>query len=192
MSALQTRLTDLREELAENPRLRLGLWLILLISLFYLLLVQAERNDTALGEYAGALQRLEKARELSSAEGWTAALEQVRQRQESLRAALWDAETQGFAQASLQGALSDLMTGLEIRSGRIRSGVSQPLPDLPGVWQIQAQIDGTYRPGAELKLLYGIARHPRKLVIDRLDLSRQNSRLVVLVSAYFTGIAAEE
>ena len=109
-------------------------------------------------------------------------------RNEQLSVLFWEAETQGLAEASLQAALQELLKPLEFRNMRIQSGVSQPVPDVPGLGQIQAQVNAGYRQGAELQLLHKIATHPRKLVVNRLDLVPQNRRPPLIVSAYFTGI----
>jgi hypothetical protein len=192
MSAAQAQWARLHQELQQNPRLRLGVWVILLVLGLYTVLVQHDRNRLAHDDYADQVDRLGKAQGLRAQENWTDLLDAERARQVELTTAFWQADTQGLAQASLQAALTEMIAPLDIRNGRIRSGLAQAVPEVPGVWQIQAQLDGSYRPGAELQLLYAIAAHPGKLVVDRLDLSRQNSRMLVLVSAYFIGIPADE
>lgn len=191
MSSLTRQLEQARAELQQNTRLRLGVWLILIIAIVYVLLVQSDRNDGARADYAGQLERLRKAQHLSGQDGWNSALSTAQERSDGLQSLFWEAETEGLAQASLQAALNEMISGLQIRNPRLRSGASQPVNNLPDVWQVQTQLEGTYRKGAELQLLYAIAQHPKQLVIDRLDLSRQNSRLLVLVSAYFVGIPPE-
>ena len=39
--------------------------------------------------------------------------------------------------------------------------------------------------------LHAFATHPKKLVVDRLDISQTQSRVNILVSAYFVGLAPE-
>ena len=181
----------LRSELAGNLRLRLGAWAAGFIVLFYVVLVQGDRVDAAYDEYADSADRFTRAERLRGQEEWSELLAAERSRNEQLSALFWEAETQGLAEASLQAALQELLKPLEFRNMRIQSGVSQPVPDVPGLWQIQAQVNAGYRQGAELQLLHKIATHPRKLVVNRLDLVPQNSRLLLIVSAYFTGIPAE-
>ena len=84
-----------------------------------------------------------------------------------------------------------MFEGIELHNPRIRSGVSQPVPDLPGIWRVQSRLDAAYRPGVELQALHAMATHPKKLVVDRLDLRRrkgQDSRLALILSAYFVGV----
>ena len=179
----------MRAELAANHRLRFGVWSIAFILLLFLILLQGDRLTAAYEGYAIAADRLARAERLLDGEDWAAAHEGERQRNAQLSAAFWRAQTPGLAEASLQGMLTGLLAKLEFHNVRIRSGVNQPVPDAPHLWQIQAQVNAGYRQGAELQLLYELANHPQKLSVDRLDIARQSSRMVLIVSAYFTGIA---
>ena len=191
MNGLQAAWERARSELAANLRLRLGAWTVAFIVLFYAVLVQGDRVVAAFAGYTDSADRFARAERLRGQGEWTELLAAERLRNEQLSALFWEAETQGLAEASLQAALQELLGPLEFRNMRIQSGVSQPVPDVPGLWQIQAQVNAGYRQGAELQLLHKIATHPRKLVVNRLDLVPQNRRLLMIVSAYFTGIPNE-
>ena len=191
MNGLKAAWERVRSELAANLRLRLGAWAVAFIVLFYAVLVQGDRVAAAYDEYADGADRFARAERLRGQGEWSELLAAEQERNEQLSALFWEAETQGLAEASLQAALQELLRPLEFRNMRIQSGVSQPVPDVPGLWQIQAQVNAGYRQGAELQLLHKIATHPRKLVVNRLDLVPQNRRLLLIVSAYFTGIPAE-
>ena len=191
MNGLKAAWERVRSELAANLRLRLGAWAVAFIVLFYAVLVQGDRVAAAYDEYADGADRFARAERLRGQGEWSALLAAEQERNEQLSALFWEAETQGLAEASLQAALQELLRPLEFRNLRIQSGVSQPVPDVPGLWQIQAQVNAGYRQGAELQLLHKIATHPRKLVVNRLDLVPQNRRLLLIVSAYFTGIPTE-
>ena len=191
MNGLQAAWERARSELSANLRLRVGVWAVALIVLFYTVLVQGDRVTAAYDEYAGGADRYARAERLRGQAQWSELLAAEQARNEQLGALFWEAETQGLAEASLQAALQELLKPLEFRNMRMQSGVSQPVPDVPDLWQIQAQVTAGYRQGAELQLLHKIATHPRKLVVNRLDLVPQNRRLLMIVSAYFTGIPAE-
>ena len=191
MNGLQAAWERARSELSANLRLRVGVWAVAFIVLFYTVLVQGDRVTAAYDEYAGGADRYARAERLRGQAQWSELLAAEQARNEQLGALFWEAETQGLAEASLQAALQELLKPLEFRNMRMQSGVSQPVPDVPDLWQIQAQVTAGYRQGAELQLLHKIATHPRKLVVNRLDLVPQNRRLLMIVSAYFTGIPAE-
>ena len=195
MSALHQALRPLAAELAGNARLRWGVWLILGIVLLYWVLVQSDRVAAVHDEYAAEADRLAKAEILLQRQDWPELLEAERKTHRALKAVFWEAKTEGLAQAKLQGALTGAVEGLALRKPRIRSGVSQPVPDLPGIWRVQTRLDATYRPGVELQVLHALATHPKKLIVDRLELrqrGRQNSSLKLILSAYFVGVEAEQ
>ena len=191
MNALKALWRQLRAELSANHRLRLGVWGIAFTLLLFLTLLQGDRLVAAYEGYAGAADRLARAERLLEGHDWTAAKDLEQQRNAQLAAAFWRAETQGVAEASLQAALTQLLASLEFYNVRIRPGVSQPVPDVPGLWQIQAQVNAGYRKGAELQLLYALANSEKKIIVDRMDMVSQDAGLLLIVSAYFTGIAED-
>ena len=193
MSALRRALRPVAAELAGNARLRWGAWSIAGILLVWCILLQSDRVAAVRGEYVAEAGRLAKARSLAGRQDWRERLEAERERHAALRAALWEAKTEGLAQAKLQGALNEAVEGLDLRDSRIRSGVSQPVPDLPGVWRVQTRLDTAYRPGVELKVLHALATHPKKVIVDRLELrrrTRNDSYMTLILSAYFVGVEA--
>lgn len=192
MKALEEIKARAQAELTANPRLRAGLWLALGIALLWALLAQAERVALAYDEYAAEAGRLAEAQALLNREDWGQLLVAEHSSSEALREAFWQAETQGLAQAQLQAALTEIATSRDFRNARVQLGLSQPLPEAPGFWQVQAQLTALYSPGRELQALKDIANHPKKLVADRLDLDRGNSRMLLAVSAFFFGIEDAE
>lgn len=192
MSARQDLWMRLRMEVSGSLRLRLGIWTIAFIVLLSFVLMQEDWKLAAQDDYAEAADRLARAQRLLRQGDWAAALDQERKRNEALEAQFWRAETPGLAEASLQAALAQMLGGPEFSNVRIRPGTSQPVLDAPGLWRVQAQVNARYRGGAELQLLHTLATSPRKLNVDRLDLVRRNSRLVMIVSAHFIGVAEGE
>lgn len=192
MKALEEIKARAQAELTANPRLRAGLWLALGIALLWALLAQAERVALAYDEYAAEAGRLAEAQALLNREDWGQLLAAEHSSSEALREAFWQAETQGLAQAQLQAALTEIATSRDFRNARVQLGLSQPLPEAPGFWQVQAQLTALYSSGRELQALNDIANHPKKLVADRLDLDRGNSRMLLAVSAFFFGIEDAE
>ena len=194
MSALGQALRPLAEEIAGNARLRWGIWLILGILLLYCILVQSDRLAAVHDEYAAEADRLAKAEAVLARRDWPELLEAERGIHRGLEEAFWHAETEGLAQAKLQAALTALTEGLDLRDRLVRSGVSQPVPDLPGIWRVQTRLDAAYRPGVELRMLQALATYPKKLIVDRLDLrhrTRQDFYMTLILSAYFVGVDAE-
>ena len=191
MSALAAAFGQLRTEFAENLRLRYGVWLVAAILLIYFALLQNERAQAVFASYVAEANRLSRTAALLEREDWPQLLAAEREAHDRLAALIWQAESEGLAQAELQSEVRRMVEAARLTGVLIRTGISQPVPDMPDVWRIQMRVTGGYAQGAELRLLHAVATHPKRLVVDRLDITRTNSRLTLMVSAYFAGFAAE-
>ena len=192
MIAWRDTLDRYGSELADNARLRVGLWAVLMLAILYGVMLQADRLDAAYDDYGTEADRFTRVEASLASGDWQDWLREEQDSNERLAARLWRADTPGLAQANLQATLNEITEGLELRDARVRPGVSQPAPGAPGVWRVQMQFTASYRRGAELQVLHRLATYPRKLVVDRLDLSRNNDRLRLILSAYFLGVGAED
>jgi len=187
-----TTIRSLQIELKENFRLRMGLWSIGLIVLFYLALVQSVRVEDAYLAFVQQAERLDRAETLLQQDDWVSRAEAENAAFEELSGKLWQAETLGLAQASMQGALGAITQTLNLRNSRMRSGTAQVVEGVDGVWQIQVQLDAQYSSGDELGLLYQMAQSSKLMVVERLDLQPNSRRLSLIVSGYFTGLQEED
>ena len=191
MSAWRQALARMRAELEANPRLRLGVWLIGGLLLVFGLSHQSDRLADATTAYAEETRLLAGAQTALARQDWPQLRAAAQTVNTELAPRFWQADTEGLAQAQLQQALREVAERLNLRNTQIRAGLTRAVPDLPGVCLVQARFRSTYRAGGELRLLYALATFDRKLVADRLELSRRNSAVTVIVSAYFIGLTAE-
>ena len=188
MSAFATAIDRARAELAANPRLRLGVWAIVAILAGYVaLVVQAARVDAASADFASADSRLVRGRDLLARQDWSERLAAARAAEAELEGGFWQAPNEGLAQANLRTAVDAMTTDLHLADPRIELGTSRPVPDTPGIWQVQARVVGTAVGPSALRLLHRVASHPSKLVVERLELTRDRAsmRFQLLLSAYF-------
>ena len=190
-SRARSALAPLREEFTTNVRVRLGVWCVLAMVFLYWILVRSDDLQATRAEYAGEIARLERAQDARADEDWPLLLEVEQRTGAELTANFWQAETEGVARARLLAALTELAGEIELRDARVQPGVTQPIADAPDVWRVQARLTARHRIGAELRLLHALATHPKKLVVDRLDMNQSRSRVNILVSAYFVGLAPE-
>ena len=188
MSRAAAAIDQARAELAANPRLRLGIWAIVVILAGYVaFVVQADRVDAASAAFASADAALVRSRDLLDRQDWPERLAAARVVQTDLQGRFWRAPNEGLAQARLRAAIDDLTAGLALGLPRIDLGASRPVADAPGLWQIQARLVGQAVGPSALRLLHRIANHPQKLVVERLDLTRRpgSMRVEILLSGYF-------
>ena len=185
-------------ELAANARLRWGIQIVLALLLCYVILLQSDRLAAVRSDYDARIERLNEAETLLGQQDGPALLQAERETHREIRSMLWQAETEGLAQAKLQSALAGLFTNLGLKNIHFRSGSSQPVPHLPEVRRVQIRLDSDYRPGLELRIVHDLATHPEKLFVDRLDLKRHGrdeAYLVLVVSSYFvemTPVSSEQ
>ena len=195
MKALLQLALRARDELAANPRLRLGVWVIVAILLFYwVALVQPERRALAVDEYADTASRLASSeRVMARRDEWPGLRAAAEESDQALQRSFWRADTEGLARAGLQETLEKIVADLDVRNVAIESGASRPVPEVEGLWQVQARLTANYSAGTELKLLHALATHPRKLVVDRMDIVRgRQSRVFLIVSAHFVDLSPDE
>ena len=188
MSAFADITARARDELAANPGLRLGVWVIAaILSGYFAFVVQADRVDAASAEYASSDSRLARGKDLLARQDWAERLSSARAIEADLTAKFWHAPNEGLAQASLRAALDDLTARIHLDQPRVDLGSSRPVADAPGLWRVQVRIVAQGVGPSTLRLLHRIASHPRKLVAERLELTRNRGsmRLELLISAYF-------
>ena len=191
MSAIGTSIDRIRTELAASGRLRAGVWSIIAILLGYWVFApHAARVDQAAADYAAEHARLVRARELLAREDWQQRLDEAAGAEVRLAERFWQAANEGLAQAQVRTALEDMARQVRLAL-RIDVGLSQPVPGVADLWQVQVQISGTAGLEGALRLVYAIARHPRLLVEERLTFNRvrtgrgEEVRIDGLLSAYF-------
>ena len=188
MSATATAIDRARAELAANPRLRLGVWVIVaILAGYFAFVVQADRVDATSSAFATADASLTRGRDLLDRQDWSERLAAARAVEADLQGRFWQAPNEGLAQANLRAAIDGLTARLPLGVARIDVSASRPVPDAPGLWRVQARFVGQAVGPAALRLLHRIASHPQKLVVERLDLTRRQGsmRVEILLSGYF-------
>ena len=188
MSQFTTAVERARAELAANPKLRLGVWLIVaILAGYFAFVVQAERADVVAADYASAQARLTRGQDLLARQDWAERLAAARATEADLRGRFWQAPNEGLAQARLGAVIEELTAKLHLARPLTEVGLSRPVPDVPGLWQVQARMVGSGVGPASLRLLHRVATQPKKLVMERLELTRSLSSLRVdlMLSAYF-------
>ena len=188
MSRVATAIDQARAELSANPRLRLGIWIIVaILAGYFAFVVQADRVDAASAAFASADARLTRGRDLLDRVDWSERLAAARAVEAELQGRFWQAPNEGLAQANLRAAVEGMTVDFAFGQPRIDLGASRPVPDVPGLWKVQTRFVGQAVGASALRLLHRIATHPNKLVVERLDLSRRRGamRIEILLSGYF-------
>ena len=184
-AAIERAAAQLRRDLAGNARLRLGVWIIAALALAFAVLAQIERLADARAEYAAQARQLAAVDAVLARRDWPDLLAREREANALLAERFWRADSEGLAQAQLQEALAGIAERISLRNPRIRASLGEPVPGLPGVCRVQAELNTEYPRGADLRLVHALSTFEKKLVAERLLLGRQISRVSATVSAYF-------
>ena len=192
MSTVGTTVARLRAEFAASPRLRLGVWVIAAILLGHVaFVVQSDRVSVVAAGHAVAESRLARAEALRARDDWQERLDAALAAEQSLAGRMWRAVNEGLAQAAVREVVESMATRARLDRPRIELGVSRPVEDVPGLWQVQVQLVGNAKLGTAQRLLHAIATHPEKVVEERLNVVRRRNshppekHVDMLLSAYF-------
>jgi hypothetical protein len=192
-------------QIRANPRLRLGLWLILLILWVYGILLLDERRDADREEYARLDLKVRRAALDSEAQGWIPQAERLRVLRTNLESQVWQAPSPSLARATYQDWLNRMfsdggatrlqlaVTLVEDRppesadAATARSEGATPANRRPrDLWQVRGKASFDFTPQSLLKVLTLLSENDRRNVIEALVVRRDPvPRVELTVSASF-------
>ncbi|EIJ41952.1 hypothetical protein BegalDRAFT_1049 [Beggiatoa alba B18LD] len=177
---------SLSTELKENPRLRLGLWMILGILLAYGVLRLDDYRRKVEADYAEAEKRLAQLHQITQQNFWLTRREQIQTALLDTESRLWIANTKGLAQANIQAWFNNQMKGIGIKEAKIRVDNAIDSTTAINLWQVTTQVDAPFIASNTHKLLLAIASNPQWLIVERFDIRQgQPLRFTLIVTAYF-------
>jgi hypothetical protein len=173
-------------EIRNNHRLRWGIWAILGISASYGVLLLEDWRIELENEYQNVSRRWQQVQQVVSQPEWPRRDQQAREQYSQLQSRLWQANTQGLAQASLQSWLDGKAKQVGLQNHTIRVDPAITL-DKVNVWQVKAQLEAEFQQDRLFDLLLLLAESPQWIVVERLDISQttRQTRLQMWVVAYF-------
>ncbi|HEC84966.1 MAG: hypothetical protein DRR08_13495 [Candidatus Parabeggiatoa sp. nov. 2] len=179
--------SSLSTELRKNTRLRAGLWLIVAISISYLVLLLNDYQVKLQQEHQSASTRLNQLQTITSQTQWLERAAQAQALRSQLQVKFWQANTQGLAQATFQKWLDTEMKRAKlIKKAYLRIKSVLEMPNDTNAWKVTARIDAPFTQRSLNRLLFAIAQHPLFIVTERLEIRHSRTpRLTLIVSAYF-------
>ncbi len=184
---LQPLWVQFQEQLQVNQRLRWLLWSVVYIVLFYISLVLNDwrqlHNDTV-----AQLQRTSiKLDQLQHQTQWQERWRHEQRVGETLRATLWEAQSDNLAEADLQNFLRKIMTGHGVQNYRPRLATTERV-SLGGetVIKVAAEVSGAVAVGQIDHLMKALADNPKSLSVERFNYNPQaGGQLTLHIAAYF-------
>ena len=180
-----TAMGSLRKEFADNPRLRLGAWLIVAIVVFYVWLVLSDWRAQMHKDYVEEVQRLHKIRSLAGQDEWLQRAEQARALREALQAQIPEVATLGLAQASMQTLARDLIAASG-SSVRVQAEAPAEVGEGSGLWRVPVVVSGGLSAPQVLQLIRRIESQRNLVIIERaMILNRENRTFSLTMVSYF-------
>lgn len=174
------------EQTKNNQRLRISLWLILVILVCYPLLVLSEYNQEIRSDIAKALERESKIVRTANEKQWFDRAEELTALSLRLDNAFWSAATTGTAKALLYQTLSDWSQKNDLERVQIRLEDPLPVEGQGNVYRIAGQIDSEFHANNSLALLRELEAHSPKVIVERMEIS-QRARPIhrIMIATYF-------
>jgi len=179
---------ELLLQLQENPRLRVGLVLILAIVLGNGLLMLNDYRKELFDEYSRQQKNLLKLNTLQKETGWVEKAESIKNIRLQFENQLWKASSKGLAQANVQTWFNDKIKILNLKGLEIAGTTVETDPKTPALWQVKIEVKGTLYDLDLLELLNHIEQSQKLMQIDQIQWHRgQNNLLGITLqaSAYF-------
>jgi hypothetical protein len=128
------------------------------------------RDSEIRREAADKRAQLARIQQVGETELWRQRREETQLLRGKVEARLWEAETDGLAQANFQSWLLDQAKQAGIGVGEIRSSIDSNANNPLKLRRVTAQVGGRFEAGGFVKLLQAIADQERLIVIERLDI----------------------
>jgi hypothetical protein len=147
---------------------------LLLVALAFTLaaggLIVLDGIDTKLrGTLADGQARLGTIEHLSDSDTWRQRRAETDLLRVQAEGRLWEAESDGLAQANFQAWILEQATHAGMGQLDIRTSINSNASNALKLRQLTAQVTGRFEPNALLALLRSIASNDRLLVVNRLD-----------------------
>lgn len=183
MSAFITLLDELRK----NTRLRLGIWLIVAILIIYTITLANDEQKRWQQEYHTAATRLTQLQQLLQQTQWNQHANQAKSLIEQLEAKLWQAETQGLAQASFQKWLNDKIQAAKIENTNLQIEPALLLTTPENIWRVTARLQGNFVAKQLDSLLLSIATNPQMIILENVEIRGKayQPKFSLIIHAYF-------
>lgn len=180
----------LMEELRDNPRLRVGLVLVVAILVGYGLLEWRDRQEVAVGEYKRLLGQVARMGQPQQPAKWARRASEAEEALQQARGQLWRNASTGLAQAQVQDWLNGLLRKVDAKSASVRVAEPELSPDaaalaarLPSDLQtlrpLRARVEFNSEPTVLLTLLAALNDAPQRVVVDSLNVKQTRTEMLL-------------
>lgn len=203
--ALTDSFSALLSGLKANPRLRLGLWLIVGIAWLYGLLLLRDEALHATSEHQTLAKKIARIQAQAAQSEWPERVEPAQALQLELESRLWRESTIGLAQAAFQDWLNQAVQQASLtrpmvtvaaqeESATEKNAAGATETDHNGnIWKVSAKLGFDFAPKSFYALMERLAGHDKQIVVETLIIrGAPTPRAEMVLVAYFQKPAARE
>jgi len=172
-------LLELKQEWQSNQRLRVMLYMIAFTLMFYLLLLLSDFSDEKLQQLSRNQELLHKISLIQNEPVWYEREKEAASHRVSFQNQLWQASSQGLAQAKVQAFLRSTIDSYKLSNSRIvLESVKQidPNGDSLPLWRISAQVRASFKSNQLQQLLWSITTHPQLIKVRSLNFNLNTNK----------------
>ncbi|MEA1889029.1 MAG: hypothetical protein U9N50_04515 [Pseudomonadota bacterium] len=183
---MASQISELFNQWRENPRLRFGVLIMIVIVAIYVFLFLEDIREKQEVEYQQEIERYQRMQAIAEQQYWPERAEQARSQRVQLQTGLWRAESQGLAQAALQSWLKRKLHKLKLDTIKYDVAAVKPVPGINYIWQVPAHLKGALQLEQLIELLSLIELNKDLVRIEQLEIHRSKTafRLDMAIAAY--------
>lgn len=182
---MKTKLQLIFEQWQNNARLRLGIWLIITILLFTLVLDLRDRSETRYRQLTEVLKKNMQVRAIVEDRQWLERRDQFAALRQQIDSGLLKAQTIGLAQADIRTLVERLLQEEGIKLEIINVAVPQPASFLPGCYSVNVSLQGSLPLYQLFSLLYRLESAKYIVAVDNFLLRPNNRQNFSLECRFF-------
>ncbi len=188
LSAIEPTLNDSLQQWRDNLRLRIGVWAIVFILLFFIVLWLGDLGQEVHRQYLQVHNRLAKVEAIQQQSEWPERLIAEQRVQKDLLSQLRASTSESLARASLQSELEAVARDIELKQSRIN--ITQPVlvGEVAGqrLYKVSGELRGGLQKSNLLKLVERLSQERKLQQVEHFDIEfSRNRRCHLIVSAYF-------
>ncbi len=181
---------SITNELTNNDRLRMGVWGILAIGLFYLGLTLGDYQESLQSRLLASKNRNEKLNLVMGQNFWPDRQQQSLQQFAQLLSKFHLASTPGVAKATLQQLLQDELftagfSNIKVNVQQSNDQNIETIDDKLIFWTFSSTISGNFNPKYLQNFLSRLSQNKWHYVIERLDIGQQRKPRFLLYVKYW-------
>jgi len=179
-------ISKISDEWRQNPRLRMGGWLILIIMMAYAIMRLSDLEDAIKNDYQRKARHLDELKALTQQKEWINRADAAKALIVQMEGRLWRANSRGLAQANVQIWVDNLLKEKHITEARTQVEPARDITGYKGIWQVSAKIDAAFNPRQLADLLYTVESHQQLVVVEQLDaILNEMPRFTLVMKFYF-------